>query len=114
MDETVVTASGDETTFSKATEGKKHVAFYFSAHWCPPCRVFTPELSKWRKDKLPEDAELFFVSADKDQKTFNDYHKTMSFDAMSFKGSSMTRCRRCSASKGTPRLSWWSAPQAKW
>ena len=24
-----------------ALEGKKVVAFYFSAHWCPPCRAFT-------------------------------------------------------------------------
>ena len=23
---------------------KSVVFFYFSAHWCPPCRVFTPNL----------------------------------------------------------------------
>ncbi len=23
---------------------KKLVLFYFSAHWCPPCRLFTPIL----------------------------------------------------------------------
>ncbi len=22
----------------------RYVAFYFSAHWCPPCRSFTPQL----------------------------------------------------------------------
>ena len=28
----------------EALEGKKFVGFYFSAHWCPPCRGFTPVL----------------------------------------------------------------------
>ncbi len=31
----------------EALAGKKIVAFYFSAHWCPPCRGFTPVLKKF-------------------------------------------------------------------
>ena len=27
-----------------AIAGKKAVGLYFSAHWCPPCRGFTPQL----------------------------------------------------------------------
>merc|ERR1711871_796533 len=32
---------------------KPYVGLYFSAHWCPPCRGFTPELAK-RYTKLNE------------------------------------------------------------
>ena len=42
----------------------KTVGFYFSAHWCPPCRAFTPSLVKFR-DSNKKDFEVVFVSSDK-------------------------------------------------
>ena len=42
----------------------KTVGFYFSAHWCPPCRTFTPSLVKFRDDNK-DDFEIVFVSSDK-------------------------------------------------
>ena len=39
-DETVVEA---DSILSE----KKVLAFYFSAHWCPPCRLFTPVLAEF-------------------------------------------------------------------
>mmetsp|Transcript_56962 Transcript_56962/g.69600 ORF Transcript_56962/g.69600 Transcript_56962/m.69600 type:complete len:189 (+) Transcript_56962:50-616(+) len=53
----------------------KVVALYFSAHWCPPCRGFTPALKQFYdtvKEK-GENLEIIFVSADKGPAEFQDY-----------------------------------------
>jgi nucleoredoxin len=42
----------------------KTVALYFSAHWCPPCRAFTPSLVKFRDENADKDFEIVFVSLD--------------------------------------------------
>ena len=52
----------------------KTIGIYFSAHWCPPCRGFTPKLVKFR-DSNKKDFEVVFVSSDKDQKAQLDYMK---------------------------------------
>jgi len=43
----------------------KTVALYFSAHWCPPCRAFTPSLVEFHKAHAAENFEIVFVSLDK-------------------------------------------------
>lgn len=64
----------------------KHLALYFSAHWCPPCKRFTPELVKTyaaikaRRD----DVEFVFVSGDRDAKSFDAYFKDMPWLALPF------------------------------
>jgi nucleoredoxin len=37
----------------------KVVAVYFSAHWCPPCRTFTPELVKFAHENQAKLAVVF-------------------------------------------------------
>lgn len=37
-------ADGSTHQADTALEGKGIVLIYFSAHWCPPCRAFTPVL----------------------------------------------------------------------
>lgn len=64
----------------------KYLMLYFSAHWCPPCRAFTPKLSEaytTLKTKR-QDFELVFVSSDRDESSFNAYFDTMSFCALPF------------------------------
>jgi thiol-disulfide isomerase/thioredoxin len=41
----------------------KYVGIYFSAHWCPPCRNFTPKLVSFR-NRFKNKFEVIFVSAD--------------------------------------------------
>lgn len=55
----------------------KYTALYFSAHWCPPCRMFTPVLVEWYTKFKTEhpDFELVFVSADRDAKSMQNYIK---------------------------------------
>ena len=61
----------------KGVEKPKFTAIYYSAHWCPPCRAFTPKLVDWYKDfkaKHPN-FELVFASSDKDEAAMLDYMK---------------------------------------
>ncbi len=62
------------------------VAVYFSAHWCPPCRNFTPILSEFYNEVNAngKKLEIIFVSLDQDQNAFNDYWGTMSFAAANY------------------------------
>jgi nucleoredoxin len=47
--------------------GKKLIALYFSAHWCGPCRKFTPTLVEFYNRVAPShpEFEIIFVSADR-------------------------------------------------
>merc|ERR1712046_221180 len=56
----------------------KTLAIYFSAHWCPPCLGFTPQLSKlYVQDLKAKGLEIIFVSSDKDEPSFTDYFREM-------------------------------------
>ena len=40
----LVKADGTKKPSSEVFAGKDFICIYFSAHWCPPCRGFTPVL----------------------------------------------------------------------
>jgi nucleoredoxin len=59
----------------EALEKKKVIALYFSAHWCAPCRKFTPELVDYynRVATQHPEFEIVFVSFDKSQFAMETY-----------------------------------------
>lgn len=58
-----------------ALASAKHFAIYYSAHWCGPCRAFTPKLVEWYKTNKAahQDFELIFVSSDHSEKEMEGY-----------------------------------------
>ncbi len=51
-------------------------AFYFSAHWCPPCRTFTPKLVEFynaHEEFAGKKFQIVFVSSDNDEDAFDEY-----------------------------------------
>jgi nucleoredoxin len=66
----VPTASIAETEF---------VLLYFSAHWCPPCRGFTPRLAMFYEEanSARKQVEIVFVSFDRDEAGFREYYGEM-------------------------------------
>ena len=61
---------------------------YFSAHWCPPCRRFTPILIElYKKVKAEKNIELIFCSLDKDEEEYKEYIADMPWFCMPFQAS---------------------------
>jgi len=78
--------SKDGNTVAYSSLAGKTIGIYFSAHWCPPCRGFTPELVK-TYNKLKEAGkpfEIIFASSDRDEASFKEYFETMPWLALPF------------------------------
>lgn len=93
---TLLNGKGEEVPSSDALKGKKYVMLYFSAHWCPPCRKFTPVLAeaynahkKYLSGDNNDDAdageiEVIFVSSDSVQSEYDQYRGTMPWLSVPF------------------------------
>jgi nucleoredoxin len=93
-DSRLLTTAKDVSKTISIEEAVKHIpdnvdgviALYFSASWCPPCRVFTPVLSKFYNDALAagKPFQCIYISSDQDEESFQDYFSHMSFLALPF------------------------------
>jgi len=88
-----------------ATLKNKTVAVYCSAHWCPPCRTFTPQLVKFaneHKDKLA----VVFISSDQDAERMYGYMKEtkMPWPAVPFKSAGGVAIKKEQGVSGIPTL----------
>jgi len=103
---------GKDKVDTKSLVGQaKMIGLYMSAHWCGPCRRFTPELKKVYEainKKEPGSFQVFFVSADRSESQFNDYYDTMPWHAIDFKDSDRSGFNGYAATKfgcrGIPML----------
>jgi len=55
----------------------KTIGIYFSAHWCPPCRAFTPKLVDFHNEmtRQGKSFEVVFVSSDNNSSSMYSYMK---------------------------------------
>ena len=85
---------------------RKLIALYFSAHWCGPCRQFTPNLVEFYKQILSygADWEVVFVSSDRDQKSFSEYYKEMPWVAIPFGDQRINSLKKAAQISGIPTL----------
>jgi nucleoredoxin len=75
----------EEVAAGDALAGSKAVALYFSGHWCPPCRGFTPKLAEWYNESLKaKGLEVVFISSDRDEEGFKDYFAEMPWKALPY------------------------------
>lgn len=73
--QTLVKKNKEELSADEVLQEKEVIAFYFSAHWCPPCRRFTPVLADFYA-KITEEGlpfEIIFVSSDESADALFDY-----------------------------------------
>ena len=77
---------------------------YFSAHWCPPCRGFTPKLINFYNvvNKNNKQLEIIFVSSDKSEAEFNEYYDSMPWLSIPFKDESIQNLKETFEIMGIP------------
>ena len=75
------------TAAAAALTSSKVLGLYFSAHWCPPCRGFTPKLAEsYRKIKSAHGNafEIVYVSSDRNEQDFAQYFADMPWLAVPY------------------------------
>jgi nucleoredoxin len=105
VDTNLVNAKGEEVPNSVLKE-KKVIAFYFSAHWCPPCRGFTPVLVEAYNNAACKDFEIIFVSSDRDADSMREYMKEtgMPWLAVPFGSATANKLKKQFGVTGIPTL----------
>nr|AZL94448.1 transposase [Nephromyces sp. MMRI]AZL94449.1 transposase [Nephromyces sp. MMRI] len=82
------------------------IGIYFSAHWCPGCKTFTPILSNVYNtaQKSNKSFEIIYVSHDRSSAQFEEYYKTMPWLALPFDSTLKSILSSKHQIKGIPTL----------
>jgi len=88
----LVKADGSSVEADAALAGKEVILYYFSAHWCPPCRQFTPMLKDFYGEIEDQNVEIVFVSSDRSTEDMLSYMKESHGDWLATEhGSELTK-----------------------
>jgi thiol-disulfide isomerase/thioredoxin len=88
---------------AEALGGKEFVLLYVSAHWCPPCRKFTPMLANWYQT-VKSQVEVVFLSCDHDDKGFQSYFASHPWMAVAYDDDARESIQAAIRVQGIPRL----------
>ena len=84
-----------------------YLLLYFSAHWCPPCRGFTPKLVDfYHKENGGHLFQVLFVSADHTEREMQNYVREakMPWPAVLYHSEATKKLRKVYGGQGIPRL----------
>jgi thiol-disulfide isomerase/thioredoxin len=102
-DGTLLKSPGNPVPIADALGGKEFVLLYASAHWCPPCRKYTPMLANWY-NTVRNHVEIVFLSADHDANGFKSYFATHPWMAVDYDDDAREILLGTIEVKGIPRL----------
>ena len=80
------------------------IGIYFSAHWCPPCRGFTPILSRFYQlvNGKKKQIEIIFASFDGKEEVFKEYYNSMPWLSFPFEDKNKAKLADDFGVKGIP------------
>lgn len=85
LGDVILTKEGEQKA-QDVLAGKEVIALYFSAHWCGPCRSFTPHFAKVYEGLKASGKpfETVFVSSDRDEAAFAEYYGAQPWTALPY------------------------------
>ena len=106
LEASVVDARGSTVDAAPLLE-TDYLLFYFSAHWCPPCKVFTPRfVDFYNTHGGGRHFQAVLVSSDKSEEKMLDYMREskMPWPAMRFDSAGAKALKENYSRAGIPRL----------
>ncbi|KAJ9444652.1 putative nucleoredoxin 1 [Diplonema papillatum] len=99
---------GKVVSGEEALKGKRLIGVYCSAHWCPPCRAFTPVLADFYKKykQVDPNFEIIFCSSDRTEADMLNYFKSAHGDYLCYEFNSPANkaMQKIVSCKGIPTL----------
>ena len=96
---------GSESVNDSILDNKVY-GMYFSAHWCAPCKRFTPRLVEVYKElqSVGKELEIVFCSLDNDANEYKEYYDSMPWCSIGFQCPILNKLKEQLAIEGIPAL----------